>query len=123
MAGRYDAYNIRMAAAIPDLFSANESSSRAYEALIASLGEMGPFTVEVKKTSLHLSAGKAAFLGVHPRKQGLRLNLVLSRPLEGARLAKVERVSANRYHNEIDVREPAELDAELLGWIGEAYAR
>ena len=112
-----------MAATIPALIAANEASARVYERLTDALAEIGPYTVEEKKASLHISAGKAAFLGIHPRKHGLRLNLVLSRPLEGSRLAKVERVSASRFHNEVDIREAEEIDAELHTWLCEAHAR
>jgi hypothetical protein len=108
---------------VPKLLAANESSALVYERLAGALAEIGVYTVEEKKTSLHISAGKAAFLGVHPRKQGVRLNLVLSRALESPRLAKVERVSANRFHNELDVREPGEVDAELVEWLREARER
>jgi hypothetical protein len=30
-------------------------------------------------------------------------------------------VSKNRYHNEIKLEQPADVDAELVGWLREAY--
>ena len=109
--------------ATPDLFSRNPASTAVYEALIRMVHEIGPTKIEEKKTSLHVLNGRAAFLGIHPRKSGVRVNIVLARPLESARVAKAERVSANRYHNELDIREVSELDDELVGWIREAYER
>lgn len=114
---------VAMTPTIPALLQNNPSSCAVYEALSRSLAEMGPVTVEEKKTSLHLTNGRAAFLGVHPRKQGLRLNIVLAEAMEGPRVVKAERVSAYRYHNEVDVKQPAEVDSELLGWIQKAYVR
>ena len=108
---------------VPALFAKTPEASAAYGALINFVGELGQFTLEEKKTSLHIVVGKGAFLGVHPRKNGLRLNIVLSRGLEGARIAKSERVSANRYHNEIDFSFGAPMDDQLMDWIREARDR
>jgi hypothetical protein len=99
----------------------NPVSNAIYEALTLELGQLGEHVIEVKKTSLHIARGRA-FLGVHPRKNGLLLNIVLNRPLASDRLRKSEQVSANRYHHEIELGAAAELDKELLGWIGEAHA-
>lgn len=108
---------------VPALFAERPTSAAVYTSLVGVLDDFGPFVVEEKKSSLHIVAGKAAFLGVHPRKDGLRINLVLARPLEGDRIAKCERVSANRFHNEVNVRKAAEIDETLTGWLREAYDR
>lgn len=105
------------------LFKGREEAGEAYAGLIPLLESLGGYVVEEKKTSLHITNGKVAFLGVHPRKNGIRLNIVLARALEGSRVAKTERVSANRFHNEVDLVAGAPLDEELSGWIREAYAR
>ncbi len=46
----------------------------------------------------------------------------MDRPLQGERVAKSEQVSKNRYHNEVKITSPDEVDAELIGWLKEAYA-
>lgn len=51
--------------------------------------------------------GGSAFAGVHPRKQHL--------------LLKTEQVSKNRWHLDLKLTAPGEIDAELLGWPREAY--
>jgi Domain of unknown function (DUF5655) len=91
-----------------------------YDRLLAVLRELGPFTEEPKKTSVHLVRA-TGFAGVHPRKRSLILNLRTDRPLESARIARVEQVSKNRYHNEIKLERPADVDADLVGWLREAY--
>lgn len=106
---------------IPTLLREKPSAARAFERLLPVLDGLGPYRVEEKKSSLHVVAGKAAFLGVHPRKDGLRLNLVLARALDGA--VKAEQVSARRFHNEIDLAGDVSVSPELEAWLKEAYAR
>lgn len=112
-----------MAIQIPAIIAARPASASIYSLLLPILAQFGEFRAEEKKTSLHLVAGRAAFLGVHPRKDGVRLNVVLARPLEGDRIVKSEKVSANVFHNEVDVCRPEDFDAELIGWLSEAYSR
>lgn len=99
----------------------NTISNKLYSSLLEELKKIGEFDVEVKKTSLHIIHGRA-FLGVHPRKDGLLLNIVTSEPLKSGRLKKVEQVSANRYHNELVIGSVDEIDPELLSWINNSYS-
>ncbi|HLZ76039.1 DUF5655 domain-containing protein [Phenylobacterium sp.] len=92
-----------------------------YRALAAALEAFGPFVEDPKKTSIHL-ARRSAFAGVHPRKAAILLVIRTSAPLESPRIRKLEKVSANRWHNEMLLSAPAEIDAEVLGWLREAYA-
>jgi hypothetical protein len=105
----------------PEPFAGKPAAEQLYRMLLAHLNGNGPYSEELKQTSVHVTAGKGAFLGVHPRANGLLLNIVLDRALESPRLAKVEQVSRSRYHNEVKVAEANEIDAELLAWIAEAY--
>ena len=57
-------------------------------------------------------------------EQGHALVLVarrLDRPVEDQRLLKAERVSANRYHNELKLGGPDDVDAQVDAWLREAY--
>src|SRR5215212_8696033 len=94
--------------------------SDTYNRLLAVLGELGSFTVEPKKTSLHL-VNKVGFAGVHPRKSHMYLNLRTQRPLESPRIAKREQVSKSRYHNEVKLETPDDVDDELHMWLKETY--
>jgi hypothetical protein len=73
-----------------------------------------------KKTSIHL-VNKTAFAGVATRKSSLFLNIKSASPIEHPRIAKVEKVSANRFHQEVKITDPKEIDAELLAWLKRAY--
>lgn len=103
------------------LFAGGEPVVRAtYDRLIAVLGTIGPFRVEAKKTSIHL-VRTSGFAGVHPRRRSLTLNLRTDQPIASPRIAKVEQVSRNRYHNEIKLKSPESIDEELIGWLRAAY--
>jgi uncharacterized protein DUF5655 len=96
-------------------------SSGIYGALIDQISStLVGCELQENASSFHVAHGRA-FLGIHPRRGGILVNIVLARQLESARAHRAERVSANRWHNEIILRDPAELDAELFTWIREAY--
>lgn len=98
----------------------NAITARLYASLLEKLEQIGEYEVEVKQTSLHITNGRA-FLGVHPRKDALLLNIVTSEPIASERLKKTERVSANRYHNELIVDDVQQYDDELINWLSSAY--
>lgn len=107
--------------ALDALFAGKDVRVRTiYDTLLGVLHTLGPFHAEPKKTSIHL-VHTTGFAGVHPRKAFLYLNLRLDRPLQGARIAKSEQVSKNRYHNEVKITSPDEVDSELIAWLKEAY--
>ena len=97
------------------------ASQATYARVVAEARRLGPFEVEEKKTSLHLTHGRA-FAGVHPRATGIILNLVLDAPLKSARVHKSEQVSANRHHVEFKLEDAADVDAQLVGWMKKAYS-
>jgi hypothetical protein len=81
---------------------------------------LGPFQEDPKKTSIHLNR-KTAFAGVATRKDALILTLKSSKDLKGPRVAKREQVSANRWHVEVRLESPKDVDAQLDGWLAAAY--
>ena len=99
----------------------SSSSQLTYAKVLAEARKLGPFGVEEKKTSLHLTHGRA-FAGVHPRATGIILNLVLDAPVKNARVHKSEQVSAHRHHVDFKLEDPAEVDARIIGWMKKAYA-
>lgn len=97
----------------------NDDAQKIYRKIISALSKVGPFEQEMKQTCIHLANG-SAFAGVHPRKQGLLLNIRTNAAIKSKRIRKLEQASANRFHNEMLVETPAEVDAELIGWLEEA---
>lgn len=104
-----------------ETIESREPAAAIYSALSAALDGVGPHNVEVKKTSLHVTR-RRAFLGVHPRAAGMLVNVVLERELTGERVARTDHVSRNRWHNEILLAPPGDVDSELTSWIAEAYS-
>jgi hypothetical protein len=109
-----------MAATQNALSLASPATFRLYQELLARIQPIGPFREEIKKTSIHLVRG-AAFAGVHPRKQHLLVTIKSAKPIQSARIAKVEQVSKNRWHLDVKLAESEEIDGELLGWLRQAY--
>ena len=91
-----------------------------YLQLCKALGTIGEFTEETKKTSIHL-VRKSAFAGVHPRKKYLIITVKAGRALDSPRIFKSEQLSKNRWHHEVKLTSPSEIDAELIGWLSESY--
>ncbi len=100
----------------------NDAVRASYERLAEKLGrKVGRFGVEAKKAGLHLTNG-SAFAGVHPKKNWLDLTIRLNEPLSGDRVRCTEQVSRNRWHNEVRLNAPSDVDAELISWLGKAHA-
>lgn len=108
---------------LPINFTSRSLAASIYRQLILGLQQLSSWSVEEKKASLHLVAGRGAFLGVHPKASGLHLNIVTATPLKSERVAKTEQVSANRFHNTVKLSSPEQVDSELIGWITSAWER
>ncbi len=104
------------------LFTSSEPYvEQFYADLMQEVEKFGPMQIEPKKTSVHV-AHKSAFLGVHPKKKWLDLNIVTAEPIDSARVLKTEQVSKNRFHNLVRLAEATEINAELISWLKGAYA-
>jgi hypothetical protein len=109
-------------AAIAPLFAGREPVTRAiYDRLVASARPFGPFEIEPKKTCLHFARG-SAFAGVHPRKDSVLVTLKTEAPIESPRVRKLEQASQSRFHNDLVLTSPDQVDAEFVGWMRSAYA-
>jgi len=91
-----------------------------YKQLLKSLRQCGPIIEEPKKTSIHLVNATAA-AGVATRKGHLILTIKSDRTLASPRIHKSEQTSAKRFHHEIKLTSTTDVDAELIGWLKEAY--
>lgn len=92
-----------------------------YDRVLRAAGKFGPVVEEPKKTSIHL-VNKTAFAGVVTRKSAIVLTIKSDRKLSSPRIHKSERTSANRFHHEVKITSPADVDAELVKWLKDAYA-
>ena len=105
---------------------ADKGADKLYETVVskarAKIGAQG-FALDPKQTCVHVTAGKEgiAYAGLHPRRNALLLNIRLHEPLKSKRLRKVEQISKNRYDCEIILSSESDVDAEIVGWLQDAY--
>jgi hypothetical protein len=92
-----------------------------YDRILKESRKFGAVTEEPKKTSIHL-VNKSAFAGVATRKNALILNIKSAAPIRHPRIAKSEQLSASRFHQEVKLTSPEEVDSILVGWLKDAYA-
>jgi hypothetical protein len=97
-----------------------ESVRATYAALLTAARTLGTVREDPKKTSIHLMRD-TAFAGVATRKSALILTLKADRLLENPRIVRTEQTSANRWHVEIRLTSPNEIDDELRTWMAQAY--
>jgi hypothetical protein len=102
------------------LACASPIASDLYAKLKAALAPFGVYSEEIKKTSIHL-VRHSAFLGVHPRKEHLLVTIKSDKAMKSRPIVKTEQVSANRWHLEVKVYAPSEIDKEFLAWAQRAY--
>jgi molybdate-binding protein len=90
-----------------------------YKQLLSAAKAIGPFKADPKKTSIHLTR-RSAFAGVAIRKDALLLTIKSATDIRSPRIVKREQTSANRWHLEIRLEDPKEVDRELTSWLAEA---
>ena len=91
-----------------------------YDAVLAAARALGPVREEAKKTSIHL-VRSSAFAGVATRTNSLILTLKAAKKVTNSRVRRAEQTSANRWHLEIALVTPADVDVELRSWLEHAY--
>jgi hypothetical protein len=102
------------------LFPPGTSTGEIYGRFLSAARALRPMNVEDKKTCVHF-ARRSAFAGVHPRKDAILVTLKTAAPLVSARVRKLEQASRSRFHNDLVLTDPDEVDGELLGWVRDAY--
>lgn len=109
-----------MARTARERITGDPASSTIYDVLMERISALPGCEIQENASSFHVARGRA-FLGLHPRRGGILVNIVLTRQLESPRVFRAGRVSANRWHNEIILLDPAAVDSELLQWIREGH--
>lgn len=91
-----------------------------YRRLLKAARALGRVAEEPKKTSIHL-VRDTAFAGVAVRRSSLILTLKSAQDIRSPRVEKREQVSANRWHLEVRLQQPADVDGQLTDWLTAAY--
>jgi len=95
------------------------SVKETYKAIVQSARKFGPVIEDPKKTSIHL-VRRTAFAGIATRKAGLILTLKSDANVASKRIARREQASANRWHLEIRLDAPDQVDKEIVAWLRKA---
>ena len=108
--------------ALDEFFAAAKPELRSlFDRFVSAASASGAVTVNATKSRIALQA-RMRFAGIdRPRKHHLVANFVLTTPIESARLTRVEYVPPYYYVHRLRLREPADVDAELQGWLAQAY--
>ncbi len=91
-----------------------------HQTLIALLDSIGKYQTEPKKESIHVVRDRA-FIGIHPKKSYLGVNVVLNRPKASPAADKVEQISANRFHHYYKLTSKQALNQSFVRLLKEAY--
>ena len=94
---------------------------QTYDRLLQGARKFGPVAEEPKKTSIHL-VNRTAFAGVATRKNAIILTVKSDRKLASPRIHKSEQASAKRFHHEVKLTSPQQVDSEIVKWLKDAYA-
>lgn len=84
----------------------------------------GPLEPRVQKTQITYGNPKVFACVSLPRKkgeEGILVSLGLGRREASARVAVAVEPYPGRWTNHVPVRTPEEIDAELMGWVEEAF--
>jgi len=95
--------------------------AKIYQHLVKHARLFGKVTEDPKKTSIHLN-NVTAFAGVATRKNAIILTIKSDQDIDSHRIHRSEQASARRFHHEVKLTAPADVDAELIGWLKKAYA-
>ena len=93
---------------------------KIYDQILKGLKKVGPIKEDPKKTSIHL-VNATALAGVATRKESLVLTIKSDRKLMSPRIHRSEQASARRFHHEVKLTSPADVDDEMIGWLESAY--
>ena len=88
--------------------------------LMSLLEKIGEHTVEPKKESIHVVHGRA-FVGIHPKKSYIGVNIVLDKRKVLPKADKVEQVSLNRFHHFFKIESERQMDLAFIRLLREAY--
>ncbi len=92
-----------------------------FDAYLDAAERNGPVMVNATKSRISFQA-RMRFAGIdRPRRDHLLANVVLTRPLESPRFAKVEFIPPYYYVHRFRLRAPEDVDDEVREWLAEAY--
>ena len=109
-------------------FAGNPTALSIYEAVAAAVSRLGPHEVRVTKSQVAFRRGRS-FAFVWRPEQYLRraevpavLSIATERRLESDRFKSVVHPAPRVWMHHLELHSAAEVDEEVAGWLGTAYA-
>jgi hypothetical protein len=103
-------------------FRGKEPVVRAtFDRLLEEAERLGPLTLLPEKTRIALQV-RMSFAAFSPRRRWLDGHVVLGHRLHSLRFRRVETYSPRNVLHAFRLCSPAEVDAEVISWLAEAYA-
>jgi hypothetical protein len=93
---------------------------RIYEAVIKHLRSCGPLDAVPTKTGINLLS-RTSLGGIQLQKSKARIGFVLTRRVTDPRIRGTLQISPRSVVHYVDLRAPADLDADVRLWLKEAH--
>ncbi|MEY2433499.1 MAG: hypothetical protein QOC92_3224 [Acidimicrobiaceae bacterium] len=91
-----------------------------FDAVMAHLEKLGPVHVEPVSVGIFLKSPRK-FVELRPKQKWVALSFVLSRSVDHPKIARKLQGSASRTHHVVNLCTPADVDADVCGWLTESY--
>ena len=90
--------------------------------LLAHLRGLGDVHVEFVLVGVFVKRGGGNFVQLRTMTRWVAVHLWMPRVLHDDRIARKVPPVGRRWHHVVNVREPEQVDEQLLGWLTEAHA-
>jgi hypothetical protein len=93
---------------------------KIHDAVVKHLAKLGPITVDAVNVGILIKKTRT-FAELRPKRDRLTLAVLVSDPIDDPRVTKVLRLSANRSACYVDLAAAKDVDADVRGWLAQAY--
>ena len=91
-----------------------------FDKLLGELRRLGEIRVDAVKMGINL-ARRSHFAMVFVKRDWINLEFTVKRKLESPRFERAFRIYEDNFGYRVRLREPGDVDGELLGWLKMAY--
>jgi hypothetical protein len=106
---------------LEDYFSTGPPFERpVFDAVMAGLADVGPIHVEPVSVGIFLKRSRT-FAELRPMTRWVAVSFSLPRTETSSRIARKVIPAGARFFHVVNVAGPEEVDAQLVGWLTEAY--
>lgn len=93
-----------------------------HDVVLGHLRGLGDVHVEFVSVGVFVKRGGGNFVQLRTMTRWVAVHLWMPRVLDDGRIARKVQPVGRRWHHVVNVRDPGEVDEQLLGWLTEAHA-